>query len=72
MEQHRIQTKFGPVDVRLYRLRDGWWPVPFAGRERLPLDPSIVGEELPKSAEAAVRRLAEVIEAMTLDGLTKA
>lgn len=70
MEQHRIQTKFGPVDVRLYRLREGWWPVLFAGRERLPVDPSMVGEELPKSADAAVRRVAEVIEAMTPDALT--
>ena len=64
VEQHRIETRFGPVDVRVYRLRAGWWPVALAGRHRLPADPSLGGEELPRSAELAVRRLAEVIDAM--------
>ena len=64
MEQHRVQTKFGPIDVRVYRLKYGWWPVALGGRERLPADPVIEGHALPESVDAALRRFVEAIDAL--------
>jgi hypothetical protein len=67
VEQHRIDTKFGPVDVRIYRLRQGWWPVAIAGRAELPREPLITGHVLPESVDVALQRLAAVIDAMTVE-----
>ena len=67
MEQHRIQTKFGPIDVRVYRLKYGWWPVALGGREQLPADPVIKGHALPTSVDAALQRFAEAIDALPVE-----
>lgn len=64
MEQHRIETRFGPVDVRVYRLRDGWWPIVLGGRERLPAEPVVADRVLPDSVSAALRSLRAAIDAM--------
>ena len=64
MEQHRIETRFGPVDVRVYRLREGWWPIVLGGRERLPAEPVVAGRALPTSVGAALRGLQAAIDAM--------
>jgi hypothetical protein len=69
VELHRIETRFGPVDVRVYRLREGWWPVALGGRDQLPAYPVVEDAALPRSAEDAVHRLASVIDAMTADAL---
>jgi hypothetical protein len=67
VEQHRIETKFGPVDVRVYRMRQGWWPVAMGGRAQLPRYPVIEGQVLPASVDAALQRLTEVIDVMTAE-----
>lgn len=63
METHRITTRFGPVDVRVYRLREGWWPVP-VGRHDLPAAPVLDDARLPQTVQDAVRRMAELIDAL--------
>jgi hypothetical protein len=67
VEQHRIKTKFGPLVVRLYRLKTGWWPVALSGREQLPADPMIEGHELPTSVAAALQGFADAIDSMTVE-----
>jgi hypothetical protein len=59
-----LETKYGPVDVRLYRLHEGWWPVAMRGRGELPAEPVVEGDPLPKSEDEALQRLAEAIDAM--------
>ena len=63
METHRIATRFGPVDVRVYRLREGWWPVP-VGPHDLPSAPVLADARLPQTVKDAVRRMAELIDAL--------
>ena len=63
METHRIATRYGPVDVRVYRLREGWWPVP-VGRHDLPSQPVLADARLPQTLQDAVRRMAELIDAL--------
>ena len=63
METHRIATRYGPVDVRVYRLREGWWPVP-VGQHDLPSAPVLIDGRLPQTVQDAVRRMAELIDAL--------
>ena len=67
METHRIHTTVGPVDVRVYRLREGWWPVALGGVRELFVYPVIDGDLLPQSVDAAVQRMAEAIDGMASD-----
>jgi hypothetical protein len=60
MEAHWMQTRFGAVQVRVYRLHEGWWPVP-VGPHRLPLVPVLAGP-LPKSVDEAVRRMSQAVD----------
>lgn len=62
METHRISTKFGPADVRVYRLRTGWWPL-LVGRHGVPRPPSLEGP-LPRSIDEAVARMAQGIDCL--------
>ena len=64
METHRITTRFGPVDVRVYRLRDGWWPV-LVGRHEVPAAPSLEGP-LPRSVDHAVSRMAQAVDRLAV------
>jgi hypothetical protein len=63
VEAHRVETPFGPVDVRLYRLREGWLPVAMRGRDQLPAEP-VIDDPLPQSEDAALQHLAQAIDAM--------
>ena len=60
METHRITTRFGTVDVRVYRLREGWWPV-LVGRHDVPREPSLEGP-LPRSVDHAVTWMAQAVD----------
>ena len=67
METHRIHTTVGPVDVRVYRLREGWWPVALGGVRELFAYPVIDGDLLPQSVDAAVQCMREAIDGMASD-----
>ena len=60
METHRITTRFGPADVRVYRLHEGWWPV-LVGRHHVPSEPALDGP-LPQSVDDAVTRMAQAVD----------
>ena len=60
METHQLDSPFGRVAVRVYRLRAGWWPV-LAGRHRLPAVPELDGP-VPRSVDEALARMAVAIE----------
>ena len=60
METHRIMTRFGPADVRVYRLHEGWWPV-LVARRGVPREPSLEGP-LPLSVHEAVAWMARAVD----------
>ena len=64
METHHVQTRFGPVVIRVYRLREGWWPVAVGGLRQLPAQPTIEDPQLSQSVEVAVQRMVEVIDSL--------
>jgi hypothetical protein len=60
METRRIVTRFGPADVRVYRLHEGWWPV-LVGRHGVPREPSMEGP-LARSVDGAVARMVQAVD----------
>ena len=64
METHHVETRFGPVVIRVYRLEDGWWPVPVGGLHRLPAQPLTDARLLSRSVEEAVQRMVEAINGL--------
>lgn len=67
METHRIETRFGPVDVRVYRLVEGWWPVPI-GRHALPAEPVLADASMPQTVAGALRLMADAIDRLPHSG----
>ena len=61
METHLVETRFGLVEVRLYRLREGWWPVLVRGRPHLPSEPVLRGP-MARSVREAVAQMAVAID----------
>jgi hypothetical protein len=61
METHLVETRFGLVEVRLYRLRQGWWPVLVRGRHLLPGEPSVRGP-MARSVREAVAQMAVAVD----------
>ena len=61
METHLIETRFGLVEVRLYRLREGWWPVLMRGGRLLPSAP-VLGGPMARSVREAVAQMAVAID----------
>ena len=61
METHLVETRFGLVEVRLYRLREGWWPVLVRGRRQLPSEPVLRGP-MARSVREAVAQMAVGID----------
>ena len=61
METHLVETRFGLVEVRLYRLREGWWPVLLRGRQHLPSAPVLRGP-MAGSVREAVAQMAVAID----------
>ena len=65
METHRIETRLGPVDVRVYRLREGWWPVALGGVCEPFAYPVVDGDVLPQTVDAAVQSMREAIDGIS-------
>ncbi len=61
METHLVETRFGLVEVRLYRLREGWWPVLVRGRRLLPSEPVLHGP-MARSVREAVAQMAVAVD----------
>jgi hypothetical protein len=60
METHLVETRFGLVEVRVYRLKEGWWPVLMRGRQLLPDEP-VVGAPMAGSVREAVAQMAVAV-----------
>jgi hypothetical protein len=61
METHLVETRFGLMEVRLYRLREGWWPVLLRGGRLLPSAPVLRGP-MAQSIREAVAQMAVAID----------
>ena len=61
METHLVETRFGLVVVRVYRLRQGWWPVLLQGRRLLPAAPVPRGP-MAGSVREAVAQMAVAVD----------
>jgi hypothetical protein len=61
METHLVETRFGLVEVRLYRLHEGWWPVLVRGGQLLPSAPVLRGP-MAGSVREAVAQMVVAIE----------
>ncbi len=61
METHLVETRFGLVEVRLYRLREGWWPVLVRGWRQLPAEPVLRGP-MARSVREAVAQMAVAVD----------
>lgn len=61
METHLVETRFGLVEVRLYRLHEGWWPVLVRGGRLLPGVPVLHGP-MARSVREAVAQMAVAID----------
>ena len=61
METHLVETRFGLVEVRLYRLKEGWWPVLVRGRRQLPGEPALRGP-MARSVREAVAQMAVAVD----------
>lgn len=61
METHLVETRFGLVEVRVYRLREGWWPVLLRGEHLLPGTPTL-GGPMARSVLEALAQMAVAID----------